>query len=53
MWFICGMIGALGNVTAPTTSKLCSQYLGPGLTTANFNNLPFPVNPFMTANPPP
>src|ERR1700754_5117338 len=45
-WAICGMIGALGNVTGPTTSKLCSQYLGPGLRTANFNNVPFPVNPF-------
>jgi phospholipid/cholesterol/gamma-HCH transport system substrate-binding protein len=52
-WAICGMIGALENVTAPTTSKLCSQYLGPALRTATMNNLPFPVNPFLTSNPPP
>ncbi|HEX9833349.1 MAG TPA: MCE family protein [Mycobacterium sp.] len=52
-WFICGMIGALENVTAPTTSKLCSQYLSPALNRLNFNNLPFPVNPFLTSNPPP
>ncbi|BBY79213.1 MCE family protein [Mycolicibacterium pulveris] len=52
-WFICGMIGALQNVTAPTTSKLCSQYLGPGLRLANFNNLPFPFSFLLSANPPP
>lgn len=52
-WFICGMIGALQNVTSPATSKLCSQYLGPGLRTANFNNLPFPVSLFLSSNPPP
>lgn len=51
-WFICGMIGALENVTAPTTSKLCAQYLGPGLRLANFNNLPFPFSLFLSSNPP-
>lgn len=53
VWFICGMIGAIENVTAPETAKLCEQYLGPGLRLVNFNNLPFPVNPFLTSNPPP
>jgi virulence factor Mce-like protein len=53
VWFLCGMIGALENVTAPTTSKLCAQYLGPALRQLNFNGLPFPVNPFLTGNPPP
>jgi phospholipid/cholesterol/gamma-HCH transport system substrate-binding protein len=53
VWFICGMVGAIENVTAPETAKLCEQYLGPGLRLLNFNNLPFPVNPFLTANPPP
>lgn len=53
VWALCGMIGALGNVTAPTTGKLCSQYLGPGLRTANFNNVPFPFSLFLTSNPPP
>jgi phospholipid/cholesterol/gamma-HCH transport system substrate-binding protein len=42
--FICGAIGAVENVTAAETGKLCGQYLGPGLRTANFNYLPFPTN---------
>ncbi|MGE2835670.1 MCE family protein [Mycobacterium sp. SMC-4] len=49
--FICGMLGALGNVTAPESAKLCAQYLGPGLDTVNFNYLPFPVNPLLTPVP--
>jgi phospholipid/cholesterol/gamma-HCH transport system substrate-binding protein len=53
VWFICGMVGAIGNVTSPESAKLCEQYLGPGLRLLNFNNLPFPVNPFLTSNPPP
>ena len=51
--FICGMMGVLQNVTSPTTGKLCSQYLGPGLRTASFNNVPFPFSLFLTSNPPP
>ena len=43
--FICGMMGAIENVTAPETGKLCAQYLGPGLQRLNFNYLPFPFNP--------
>ncbi|ORW32524.1 mammalian cell entry protein [Mycobacterium paraense] len=42
--FICGAIGAAENVTAAETGKLCGQYLGPGLRTANFNYLPIPTN---------
>ncbi|MGV0851076.1 MCE family protein [Mycolicibacterium phlei] len=53
VWAICGMIGALQNVTAPTTAKQCAQYLGPGLRTASFNNLPFPFSLFLSSNPPP
>lgn len=49
--FFCGMIGALENVTAPETAKLCAQYLGPGLATMNFNYLPFPLNPALTSVP--
>jgi phospholipid/cholesterol/gamma-HCH transport system substrate-binding protein len=49
--FFCGMIGALANVTAPETSKLCAQSLGPGLDNLNFNYLPFPVNPLLTNAP--
>ena len=53
VWFVCGMIGALENVTSPETGKLCAQYLGPGLRLANFNNLPFPLSLFLSSNPPP
>jgi phospholipid/cholesterol/gamma-HCH transport system substrate-binding protein len=42
--FLCGAIGAVENVTAAETGKLCGQYLGPGLRTANFNYLPIPTN---------
>lgn len=51
--FICGMTGALENVTSTETAKLCTQTLGPGLRTANFNYLPFPFSPFLTAVPSP
>lgn len=51
--FICGMISALENVTAPETGKLCAQYLGPGLDRINFNYLPFPFNPLLGAAPSP
>ncbi|MGE2730620.1 MCE family protein [Mycolicibacterium vaccae] len=49
--FFCGMLGALANVTAPESAKLCAQYLGPGLDTVDFNYLPFPVNPLLTPVP--
>lgn len=42
--FICGAIGAIQNVTATETGKLCTEYLGPGARTANFNYLPVPTN---------
>lgn len=41
----CTMIGAIENITAKETGKLCAQYLGPGLRLLNFNNLPVPSNP--------
>ncbi|MBN3454112.1 MCE family protein [Mycobacterium sp. DSM 3803] len=51
--FICGAIGAVENTTAPETAKLCAQYLGPALRLMNFNNMPFPVAPYLapSANP--
>ena len=52
VWAICTMMGALENVTSPETGKLCAQYVGPALRTINFNNLPVPFNPFITAAPP-
>ncbi|HET9877618.1 MAG TPA: MCE family protein [Mycobacterium sp.] len=42
--FICDAIGALANVTAEETGKLCAEYLGPGMNTATFNELPIPTN---------
>jgi hypothetical protein len=45
--FICGMIGAVQNVTASETGKVCAQYLGPALRLLNFNYLPFPINPYL------
>ncbi|OBB16984.1 mammalian cell entry protein [Mycobacteriaceae bacterium 1482268.1] len=46
--FICSAIGAIENVTAPETGKLCAQYLGPALRLLNFNILPQPpLNPFL------
>lgn len=46
--FICSALGAVENVTAPETAKLCAQYLGPALRLLNFNYLPQPpLNPFL------
>lgn len=42
--FICSAIGAVSNVTAAETGKLCSEYLGPALRQLNFNYLPIPLN---------
>ena len=47
VYFVCGMIGAVANTTAPETAKLCEQYLGPALRLLNFNNLPLPINPYL------
>ncbi len=51
--FICGAIGAIQNVTAPETAKLCSQYLGPALRLMNVNYIPLPINPMLAASPSP
>jgi ABC-type transporter Mla subunit MlaD len=40
----CTQVGALENVTAVETGKLCSLFLGPGLRLLNFNSLPIPIN---------
>jgi phospholipid/cholesterol/gamma-HCH transport system substrate-binding protein len=41
---VCSALGAVENITAAETGKLCSQYLGPGLRTLNFNYVPIPTN---------
>jgi hypothetical protein len=49
----CSQIGAVENVTAVETGKLCALYAGPALkvfnpfTLFNFNYLPIPLNPFL------
>lgn len=45
--FICSAIGGVENTTAPETAKLCAEYLGPALRLLNFNEIPFPVSPFL------
>ena len=44
---ICTAMGAVENVTAGETGKLCSEYAGPALRTLNFNLLPIPMNPVL------
>lgn len=53
MQLICGSIGAIENVTATESGKICAQYLGPALRTMNLNYLPLGLNPFLAAVPPP
>lgn len=47
MQFVCGMLGATQNITAPETAKLCAQYLGPALRLLNLNYIPVPINPYL------
>jgi phospholipid/cholesterol/gamma-HCH transport system substrate-binding protein len=50
---ICSQMGAIENVTATETGKLCALYAGPALRVFNpfllfnFNYLPLPFNPFL------
>jgi phospholipid/cholesterol/gamma-HCH transport system substrate-binding protein len=53
VWFVCGMIGAVENTTAPETAKLCEQYLGPALRLLSVNQLPLPINPYLMPSPNP
>ena len=50
---ICAAIGAVENVTASETGKLCAQYLGPALRLLNFNYLPIPFNAYLAKSPSP
>jgi phospholipid/cholesterol/gamma-HCH transport system substrate-binding protein len=47
VWFYCGMMGAVENVTGAESAKLCEQYIGPALRLLNANNLPLPINPLL------
>ena len=51
--FVCGAIGAIENATAPETARLCSEYLGPGLSKLNINYIPLPINPLLAPVPSP
>ena len=44
----CTQIGAVENITAVETGKLCSLFLGPGLRQTSWNNSPIPLNPFIS-----
>ncbi|OMB92777.1 MCE family protein [Mycobacterium colombiense] len=44
----CTQIGAVENITAVETGKLCSLFLGPGLRQTSWNNSPIPINPFIS-----
>ena len=50
---LCGMFGAIENVTATETGKLCNQTLGPALDSFSLNYLPFPFSPVLTSTPSP
>ncbi|MGO9384424.1 MAG: MCE family protein [Mycobacterium sp.] len=43
----CTALGAIENVTAVESGKLCSLFLGPGLRVLNYNSLPIPINIFL------
>lgn len=44
---LCGAVAAVADVTSAESAKLCGQVLGPGLNTATFNEVPFPVSPYL------
>lgn len=44
---LCGAVAAVSDITSAESAKLCAQYLGPGLNTATFNEVPFPVDPYL------
>lgn len=53
MQVICSAIGAIENITASETGKLCAHYLGPALRLLNFNYLPMPFNAYLRKSPSP
>ena len=52
--FICSAIGAVENVTAAETAKLCAMYLGPALQKySTSTTCPIPTNPLLMKAPSP
>ena len=43
----CTMTEAIENVTSVESGKLCALFLGPALRVMNFNESPFPIDPFL------
>lgn len=48
MNLVCGAIGAVENVTATESGKLCGIYLGPVLRQISLNGMPVPINPYLS-----
>jgi phospholipid/cholesterol/gamma-HCH transport system substrate-binding protein len=48
MNLLCGAIGAVENVTATESGKLCGIYLGPVLRQISLNGMPVPINPYLS-----
>jgi phospholipid/cholesterol/gamma-HCH transport system substrate-binding protein len=44
----CTQMGAIENITAVESGKLCALFLGPGLRQTSWNNSPIPLNPFIS-----
>jgi virulence factor Mce-like protein len=49
----CTEVGAIENITAVESAKLCALFIGPGLRLLSYNNLPFPLNIFLQKSPDP
>jgi phospholipid/cholesterol/gamma-HCH transport system substrate-binding protein len=49
----CTEVGAIENITAVESAKLCALFIGPGLRLLSYNNLPFPVDIFLQKSPDP
>ncbi|ODR12641.1 mammalian cell entry protein [Mycobacterium shimoidei] len=45
--FVCSQLGAIADVTAYETGKLCAEFVGPGLSKLNFNDSPIPIYPLI------
>jgi hypothetical protein len=43
----CTMMETVESVTSVESGKLCALFMGPGMRLLNFNNVPFPLNPFL------
>jgi phospholipid/cholesterol/gamma-HCH transport system substrate-binding protein len=49
----CTQLQTVESITAVESGKLCALFLGPGMRLTSFNNVPFPINPFLQKAPDP